>query len=67
MNLLAMVVGLLVVAFGMVGITAPDDRSRAVIDWWASQGPLFLRLAAVLTAAFGGFLIYATGSLRRAA
>lgn len=127
MNLLAIVVGLLIVAVGVVGMTAPDslvtigrnaltptglyviavlrvcigivlilaaptsrmpktlrvlgavaviggittplfgvDRSRAVVSWWVSQSPLFLRLAALFAAAFGSFIIYASGRLHKA-
>ena len=127
MNLLAMIVGLLVVAVGAVGMAVPDalvaigrdlvtptglyviavmriaiglvlvlaastsrmprtvrvlggivfiaglttpmfgvDRARAVMDWWVSQGPWFMRCSAILAVAFGGFIIYAGGSARRA-
>src|SRR5438093_1372118 len=40
------------------GITTPMfgvDRSRAAFNWWASQGPFFIRLASVIAAAFGAF------------
>ena len=51
----------------IAGITTPIfgvDRSRVVFDWWASQGPLIIRVPAVSAAAFGAFLIYAIGSGR---
>jgi hypothetical protein len=45
----------------IAGITTPMfgvNRSHAVVNWWAAQGPLFIRLEGLGAAALGGFIIY---------
>ena len=41
-----------------VEITIGVTRARAVLNWWASAGPSFMRLAAGVAMAIGGFLVY---------
>jgi hypothetical protein len=43
----------------LAGLATPlfgVDRTRAVIDWEAAQGPALMRLAGVILLAIGGFL-----------
>jgi hypothetical protein len=61
------IVGGIVVIAGIVTPMFGVDRSLAVVNWLAAQGPLLIRLAAVWIVALGSFMIYATGSVRRAA
>ena len=52
------VLGLIVI---IAGVTTPwfgVARARAVLDWFASAGPLLMRLAAGVGMAMGGFLVY---------
>src|SRR5438093_335137 len=45
----------------IAGLTTPwfgVTRARAVLNWWASAGPSFMRLAAGVAMAIGGFLVY---------
>jgi hypothetical protein len=60
--------------FGVValvaGLTTPFfgvERSRAVMDWWAAQGPGLMRLLAALIVALGCFIAYVVSGQRRAA
>jgi len=58
--------GLIVIA----GILTPlfgVDRSVAVLNWYASQGPTIVRLVAVIPVVAGAFMIYVIGSPRRQA
>jgi hypothetical protein len=58
------VLGGIVVIGGIATPLFGVDRSRTVIEWWASVDPLFRRLEFAFAAAFGGFIIYATGPIR---
>ena len=52
------VLGLIVI---IAGVTTPwfgVARARAVLDWFASAGPLLMRLDAGVGMAMGGFLVY---------
>ena len=61
------IVGILMIIAGLLTPFFGVERSRAIFDWWSSQGPLFMRLGAVAVAAFGLFIVYAVTSPRRAA
>jgi hypothetical protein len=59
-------------AFGAVvvvaGLSTPlvgVDRIRAILEWEAVQGPAFLRAAAVVALAAGGFITFAVTGGRR--
>jgi Thiamine pyrophosphate enzyme, N-terminal TPP binding domain len=41
------------------------ERSRAVLDWWSSQGLSFMRVWASVAVAFGLFIVYVVTSPRR--
>jgi hypothetical protein len=52
------VLGLIVI---IVGLTTPwfgVARAQAVLNWFASAGPLVMRLDAGVGMAIGGFLVY---------
>lgn len=61
------IVGILMIIAGLLTPFFGVERSRAIFDWWSSQGPLFMRLGAVAVAAVGLFIVYAVTSPRRAA
>lgn len=43
------------------------ERSRAMLDWWLTQGSFFTRAWAIVAVVFGLFIVYAVTSPRRAA
>ena len=43
------------------------ERSRAMFDWWSTQGPLFTRAWPFVAVGFGLFIAYAATSPRRSA
>ena len=54
----------------IAGLTTPlvgVDRARAILYWWLTQGPLVMRLWAVLAVVVGGVIVYALAGRRRAA
>lgn len=61
------VVGSLLIIAGVLTPLFGVDRSRAVLDWWSSQGPLAVRLGAGVAVVFGVFLVHAIVSPRRTA
>jgi NAD/NADP transhydrogenase beta subunit len=52
------VLGLVVIVAGLATPWFGVARARAVLNWWASAGPLLRRLAAGVGMAIGGFLVY---------
>ena len=54
---IALIAGIVTPLFGV-------DRSRAVLDWWISRSPIFMRLAGVVAIAAGAFVIRGIGLLR---
>ena len=52
------VLGLIVIVAGLVTPWFGVARARTVLNWWASAGPLLMRLDAGLGMAIGGFLVY---------
>jgi hypothetical protein len=43
------------------------ERSRAIFDWWSTQGSFFTRAWAIVAVVFGLFIVYAVASPRRSA
>jgi hypothetical protein len=43
------------------------EHSRDILDWWSSQGPLFMRLCLAGPLVIGSFIIYALTSPHRPA
>ena len=52
------VLGLIVIIAGLMTPWFGVARARAVLNGWASAGPLLLRLDAGMGMAMGGFLVY---------
>ncbi len=60
------VLGIVALIAGLITFFLGVDRARAILDWWLTQGPTFMRLWAVLPLVFGAIIVWAmTG--RRAA
>jgi hypothetical protein len=53
------VMGAVVLLAGLATPLFGVERTRAVIDWEAAQGPALMRLAGVILLAIGGFLVVA--------
>jgi hypothetical protein len=52
------VLGVIVIVAGLMTPWFGVDRARAVLNWFASAGPLLTRLDAVVGMALGSFLVY---------
>jgi hypothetical protein len=52
------VLGLVVILAGLMTPWFGVARARAVLNWFASAGPLLMRLDAGVGMALGGFLVY---------
>lgn len=60
-------IGAVVLVAGLATPLFGVERSRAVADWAAAQGPAFLRVIAGILFALGGFIAFAVGAGRRRA
>jgi uncharacterized membrane protein len=61
------VLGVLIIVAGMFTPFFGVERSRAMFDWWSTQGPLFTRVWAIVAVVFGLFIVYVITSPRRSA
>jgi uncharacterized membrane protein len=61
------VLGVLIVVAGVLTPFIGIERSRAMLDWWLTQGPLFMRAWAGVAIVFGLFIVYAITTSRRSA
>jgi uncharacterized membrane protein len=61
------VLGVLIVIAGVLTPFIGVERSRAMLDWWSTQGPLFTRAGAGVAVVFGLFIVYAITTPRRSA
>jgi uncharacterized membrane protein len=61
------VLGALIIIAGVITPFLGIERSRAMFDWWSSQGAGFTRAWAIAAIAFGLFIVYAVTSHRRSA
>ena len=61
------IVGVLIIIAGVLTPFFGVERSRAIFDWWSSQGLMFMRLGAGVAVAFGLFIVYAVTLPRRTA
>lgn len=61
------VLGTLIVIVGVLTAFIGVERSRAILDWWSTQGALFTRACMVVPAVFGLFIVYAVTTPRRSA
>jgi len=61
------ILGAMILVAGLVTPFMGVDRARAMLDWWAAQGPLFIRLSSCVAIAIGAFITYVIAARRRAA
>lgn len=53
------ILGVFVVAAGLLTPFFGLERFRRLLDWWSARGPVFVRTWAAVAAAFGLWLAYA--------
>lgn len=53
------ILGVVIVVAGLITPLFGLDRFRRLLDWWAAQGPIFVRVWATFALAFGLLLAYA--------
>ena len=61
------VLGVLIIVAGLFTPFFGVERSRTMLDWWSTQGPLFTRAWAIVAVVFGLFIVYTVTSPRRSA
>ena len=61
------IVGIFIVIAGLVTPFFGVERSRAMFDWWSTQGSFFTRAWPIAAVGFGLFIAYATSPRRSAA
>lgn len=60
------ILGVMTVIAGVATLFVGAERARAILEWWLSQGSVFLRLGAGLALVLGSFITYALIPRRRA-
>jgi hypothetical protein len=61
------ILGVFIIIAGLSTPFLGVERSRAMFDWWSTQGSFFTRAWAIVAVAFGLFIVYAVTSPRRSA
>jgi hypothetical protein len=61
------VVGVVIIINGLVTPLFGIERSEALLNWFSTQGPAFVRVMATLAIAFGAFVVYAVTPRRHSA
>jgi hypothetical protein len=61
------VFGIVIILAGVFTLFLGVERSRAILDWWSNQGPLFMRFCLLGPLVVGLFIVYVLTSPRRAA
>jgi len=61
------VLGTVIVCAGAATPFIGVDRERAILDWWAGNGSLFLRLSLSVAIVIGALILYAVNPRRRVA
>ena len=61
------VLGVFIIVAGLFTPFFGVERSRAMFDWWSTQGPSFTRMWAIVAVVFGLFIVYVVTSPRRSA
>lgn len=56
------ILGILIILGGIITPFVGVDRARAIVEWWATLRPWFMRAWAVLAVALGSLIIYAARS-----
>jgi hypothetical protein len=59
--------GIVIILAGVLTLFLGVEHSRAILDWWSNQGPLFMRFCLAGPLVIGLFVIYALTSPRRTA
>jgi hypothetical protein len=52
------VIGVFIIVAGLLGPLFGVERSQAMLSWFSSQGPLFMRAWAGVAVIFGLFVVY---------
>ena len=61
------VLGVFIIIAGVITPFFGVERSRAMFEWWSTQGLYFTRAWAIVAVAFGLFIVYAVATPRRSA
>jgi hypothetical protein len=61
------VIGIIIIVAAFLALLFGVERSQAMLSWFSSQGPLFMRAWASVAVLFGVFIVYAVNTPRRAA
>ncbi len=59
------ILGTIIFVAGLVTPFVGVDRTRAMLDWWTAQGPVFIRLSSCVAIAIGAFITYVVAARRR--
>ena len=59
--------GIVIILAGVFTLFVGVEHSRAILDWWSNQGPLFMRFCLVGPLVIGLVVIYALTAPRRTA
>ena len=59
--------GIVIILAGVFTLFLGVEHSRAILEWWSNQGPLFMRFCLAGPLVIGSFIIYALTSPRRTA
>jgi hypothetical protein len=60
------IIGVVIIVAGLLAPLFGVERSQAMLSWFSSQGPLFMRAWASMAVIFGCFVVYVVNSPRRA-
>lgn len=60
------VIGVFIIVAGLLGPLLGVERSQAMLSWFSSQGPWFMRTWASVAIAFSLFIVHVVLSPRRA-
>jgi len=52
------ILGIFIIVAGVLTPFFGAERSRAMLVWWSTQGPLFMRTWAIVAVGFGLFIAY---------
>src|SRR5450432_1278584 len=58
------VFGVIILIGGLLTPLLGADRARAMLDWWAAQGPVFTRMVAGFAIAIGAFIAFVFATSR---
>jgi membrane protein HdeD len=59
--------GIVIILAGVFTLFVGVEHSRAILDWWSNQGPLFMRFCLAGPLIIGLFIVYAFTAPRRTA